>query len=318
MTTSNLKSRVIAFLKRNSIDYQLSQSCDFVASGLSFDVLPASLVTPAERKKCERQLVTLITDQNIFPRANGTESNGHLYLHKCAAPFIGVDVALFESPPFPYADDRPPCFYRVRFDNNPSPLEVWDDEKIRWEMIVNRIQYAGGFIDSRAILAAYSITRKFKQASWFSRTRVKTLVGKYLHKPKIYDTFAGWGERMRGVLELGLEYEGWDLNQEVVDWVDDPAHYKHGDARLITIDDPNGAYFSCPPYKDTESYFEGQEMLETDEWMDIVFKNVRVAEYLFVCKKPGKYLKNAVETITNRSHFGKNDEHVLYFPKSPL
>jgi hypothetical protein len=334
---SEYKTAVYEFCTRNGITvskgpsikydfngHEASIDVDFTIDNKHYEVTDGLCLSGAtfdDRKAkidaLKKAFVTLITDKETgktIPRANGTESNGHKYLRKCAFPLIGVDVDLFKNPDFPYAKDRPACFYRTKFNKEMSPLEAWNDEKLRWKMIVNRIDYAGGFIDAKAILTAFNVTRTSKQASWFSRKFAKELITNYLEAgTKIIDPFAGWGERCHAALELGRDYQGYDANQEVVDWMKNP-HYALGDATKLKLDDDNVSVFSCPPYSNVEEYFDGQLNLPTEGWIDIVIQNIPNAkEYLFVCKKPGKYEAFQVDAKVNKSHFGSNFEHVVYF-----
>ena len=142
--------------------------------------------------------VILILDDKggqYIPPKNSNLSNGLKYKNKCEYPLIGVSINLFRNPKFPYAEDRPKCFYKVRVDKKLSPLEAWDNEIIRWKMIKNRINYVGGYINEKEILNAMNVTRTCKQPSWFSKTYAKELIQKYITSDVIVDSFAGWGAR---------------------------------------------------------------------------------------------------------------------------
>lgn len=271
--------------------------------------------------------VVVVTDdtcRNMFGHPNSLESNGLKYLNKCPNPLIGVDVTLFNNPAFPYADDRPPCFYKVKVDGKPSSLTAFYDDLIRWKMILNRIQYTGGFIDAKQVLTAMNVTRTCKQPSWFSKTLAKQVIQDYCTSTTIVDPFAGWGMRHDAAIELGREYVGSDLNAELVQW-----HQEHG--RNITLADAKTfrynqecSVFICPPYSDPktgrcfEDYsFEGfdssAKSLSQCDWLKIVMNNVpNASEYVMVCKIVDDDFKdNIVQTIENKSHFGTNYEYVV-------
>lgn len=268
--------------------------------------------------------VILITDKlgsQIIPKSNSSESNGLKYLNKCPNPLIGVDIDLFKNPEIPYREDRPKCFYDVRVDGKRSVSEAWQDEQLRWKMILNRINYTGGFIDNKQILTAMNVTRNCKQPSWFSKQYAKELIQKYITSNIILDPFAGWGTRCDACKELGIKYYGWDLNKELVDWHKEKGRLfetgcgiEYGDANNIKTDRENCSVFICPPYTDFETYFEGQDLKTTQcEWLQIVMNNIPNAkEYLMVCKvvDPG-FEKYIVEEKINKSHLGTNKEYVL-------
>ena len=315
---------------------------DFRIAGLLFEVKGGHLLNgcydyqgvPISRKLelYKKNHVIVITEENynnMFGKPNSTVSNGLKYLHKCAEPLIGIDISLFDNPKFPYKDDRPPCFYDVKVDGHKSSFEAFNDEKIRWDMILNRIQYSGGFIDARQILTALNVTRTCKQPSWFSKTLAKNIIKEYCTSPTIVDPFAGWGARYDAALELGRNYVGSDFNSELVEWHNNVKH------RNIKLCDANNFYydkdcsvFICPPYSDPktgrcfEDYnFEGfdnaaKNMSQCD-WLKLVMKNVPNArEYVMVCKVVDKgWEKYIVNTKTNKSHFGINNEYILVVKK---
>jgi hypothetical protein len=266
-------------------------------------------------KAYKRNLVTIITSENIFNlRANSSISNGHKYLHKCPEPLVCVSLSLFKNPPFPYDPRKPKCYYRVKFDNKLSPLEAWDNELLRWKMILNRIDYSGGWIDEKAVLNAYNITRVCKQPSWFSETFARQIIRAYISTKTIIDPFAGWGTRLTASEKEGKKYIGIDANKDLVEWMKKP-NYVYNDATTWTYEDEDATVFTCPPYGLTEQYFPGQLDLTTDEWINIVLKNVKCKEYIFVVKKTEQYKNYIIQTINNKSHFGNNYEHILRIQK---
>lgn len=262
--------------------------------------------------------VIIITEEgaaHIFGHKNSKESNGLKYLNICPNPLIGIDFTLFKDVPrFPYADDRPKCFYDVQVNGRLSSHDAFYDKNIRWNIIKNRIQQVGGFIDAKEVLNGLNVTRIAKQPSWFSKTFAKYIITQYCTSDVIVDPFAGWGARCDASVELNKLYIGCDLNQQLVDW-----HQQHN--RNIVHDDANNfkydgecSVFICPPYQDVEVYFKGQNCKFTQcDWLSTVMKNIPNAkEYVMVCKivDPG-WEKYIVEVKENKSHFGTNKEYVI-------
>lgn len=312
---------------------------DFEASLIDFWYVPGNLIEaymdvyPEKFENCRKNHIVIITDSSaskLFGKANSTESNGFKYWKKCPDPLIGVDLDLFsEHPDFPYAKDRPKCFYDVRVDGQKSSYEAFYDEDIRWKMIVNRILYSGGFIDARWVLQALNITRTCKQPSWFSKTLAKQIISKYCTSETIVDLFAGWGARADAANELHRKYIGCDFNKELVDW-----HHECGRINITYADahgfkyDGDCSVFICPPYSDPktgrcfEDYnFDGFDAeakgLSQCDWMKITMQNVPNArEYILVCKIVDKgWGKYIVASKSNKSHFGVNNEYILWIPK---
>lgn len=304
---------------------------DFKVNGILFEIkgLPYiqgvydyAQVVPIDKKlEIYRQHhVILITDNmpevvRLFGTPNSKTSNGLKYLNKCPNPQIGVDIKLFcDNPDFPYAEDRPKCFYDVKVDGKRSAHEAFYDPQIRWNMISNRIQYSGGFIDARQVLTAMNVTRTCKQPSWFSADFATKLLEKYCTSDTVVDPFAGWGGRYVAAHELGKIYIGVDLNPALVEWHKSQGRdIELGDANTFTFSD-KCTVFICPPYQDKEVYFESQNSELTQcQWLAKIMKNIPNAnEYIMVCKVVDSgWDKYIVETKENKSHFGVNKEYVL-------
>lgn len=304
---------------------------DFCADGILIEVKGSHLLkgiwdysgVPISRKlQLYREhhviVVTYSESRNIFGKPNSKESNGLKYLDKCPNPLIGVDIDLFRNNPvFPYRDDRPPVFYDVKVSGNVSSHEAFYDVHTRWDMIVNRILYSGGFIDASHVLNAMNVTRTCKQPSWFSKSFAKHIMETYTSTDVIVDTFAGWGARYDACVELGKLYVGCDVNSDLVDWHKSKGRdIQLNDAKTFTYDKPCSVVV-CPPYTDVEVYTENQDVALTQcQWLQIVMNNVPyAAEYVLVCKVVDTgWEKFIVETKTNKSHFGVNNEYVLCVP----
>lgn len=181
-------------------------------------------------------------------------------------------------------------------------------------MIKNRIKYVGGFISSKQVLTALNVTRKCKQPSWFSLAYAESLLNKYSVSDVIVDPFAGWGTRHDASVKLGKKYIGCDLNAELVEW------HKRKGRNIELADALSFKYegecdvFICPPYKDTEVYFKGQNtQLSQCEWLDIVRQNVPNAKrYIMVCKIIDHGFEKYIRGVKkNKSHFGINYEYEI-------
>lgn len=350
---SRWEALVYDFLVRNNIEFEYNTTSfsfeyngsqhvthiDFKIGDLLLEVKGSHLlegafdnrpnVVPISRKLeiYREHHVIVVTDRtcaSMFGKPNSSESNGLKYLNKCPNPLIGIDISLFDHPEFPFAKDRPPCFYQVKVDNSKSSFDAFYDEEIRWKMILNRINYTGGFIDAKQVLTAMNVTRTCKQPSWFSKTLAKDIIQKYCTSNTVVDCFAGWGMRNDAAVELNRNYVGVDFNQELVSW-----HKNRGrnidwaDAKEFKYEE-ECSVFICPPYSDPktgrcfEDYnFEGfdasAKSLSQCDWLKIVMQNVPHAkEYVMVCKIVDDCFKPyIVDIITNTSHFGANNEYVL-------
>jgi len=52
-------------------------------------------------------------------------------------------------------------------------------------------------------------------------------------------------------------------------------------------------------------------MKSCDEWIDLCLQRYKCKRYLFVVDETEKYRDCVVDTIENRSHFGKNTELII-------
>ena len=195
-------------------------------------------------------------------------------------------------------------------------------------MIVNRILYMGGFIDSTKILTALNVTKTYRQPSWFSIGYAKSLITKYATTDTIVDPFSGWGTRCDAAKQLNKTYIGCDLNKELVTW-----HNEHGRPEIHYQDAKTFKYENtctvliCPPYYDktTNNYLEDynydelhkSEPLTECQWLDILMKNIPNAnEYIMVCKNVDEsWKKYIVGEKENKSHLRSNKEYVLVVRK---
>lgn len=351
---SQYELQVYEFCLRNNLDverqvpitytYEESEHTtfiDFRIDGILFECKGSHLLTgtydgakylvPIEVKLdvYRHNNVIVITDsdaKSIFGKPNSAESNGLKYQKRCPNPLIGVDLALFgNEPEFPFRADRPELFYKVKVDGQKSSYDAFYDESVRWKMILNRINYSGGFIDNNQILTALNVTRTCKQPSWFSKSFAKGVLKKYATQHVIVDPFAGWGTRCDASAELNLEYVGGDYNEELVAW-----HNQRGrssiqfkDAREFKYEDPCTVLI-CPPYSDPktgrcfedynfEGFDESAKTLSQCDWLKIVMENIpNAAEYIMVCKIVDEGFEDyIVDTKSNRSHFGTNTEYIL-------
>ena len=335
---------VYEFLVRNNVDFQTQipityeasdgtshvTYVDFCIEGVLFEVKGGHLLdgvfdykgVPIADKLdvYKRHHVVVVTDEGhryLFGKPNSKESNGLKYLNKCPYPLIGVDVSLFVNPQFPYKEDRPKEFYDVEVSGQKSSYEAFFDEQIRLRMILNRVQYSGGFIDGNQVLTALNVTRTCKQPSWFSKAFAKRVIENFVTSDVVVDPFAGWGTRYDACVELNKLYVGCDLNKKLVDWHKSRGRdVQYNDAKEFKYDGPCSV-FVCPPYQDKEVYGSFQDSSLTQcQWLQVVMNNVpNASEYVMVCKvvDPG-WEKYVVDEKVNKSHFGVNKEYVLVVP----
>lgn len=329
-----MNDTVKCFLDRNAVPYEeLTEGLsDFRATDTNIVFKYAADLSEMSKEDLDSFktndiiIITGRENSKYFGKANSSESNGLKYKKKCPYPLIGVDIDLFtKKPAFPYRDDRPHCFYKVKVDGQKSALEGFYDESIRWKMIINRINYSGGFIDNNWILQAMNISRTTKAPSWFSKQLATKLIREYCSSNVIYDLAAGWGARHDAAVEQHRIYIGCDYNEELVQWhTEKGRNIKYADGNEFKIDG-ECSILICPPYSDPvtgrcfEDYnFEGfdstAKALSQCDWLEIAMRNAPgFIDATMVCKvvDPG-WEQFIVDTKSNKSHFGTNNEYIIH------
>ena len=130
---------------------------------------------------------------------------------------------------------------------------------------------------------------------------------------------------MIGCENCGKKYIGQDINEKHISEGNEIIAYKNYQNSVLTVQnvltDTNKKYaclFTCPPYGSKEHWNINNDEVEKtcDEWIDICLEKYDCESYLFVVDETDKYKYNIVETITNKSHFGINNEYVIFIRKS--
>ena len=201
-----------------------------------------------------------------------------------------------------------------------SPYDAYNDNELLLKCIKNRFIYKNNLEPSR-ILEGFTIAKIAPKVSVFRPTIAKMLIKKYLNSyDTIFDPFSGFSGRMLGTCSLNKKYIGQDLNDNVVKESNEIIQFLKLNAEVTQKDifESCGEYeclFTCSPYSNKEIWNNETIFKTCDEWIDECIKRFRCKEYLFVVDNTKKYKDYIVETLTNKSHFGKNNEYVILIQK---
>lgn len=172
-------------------------------------------------------------------------------------------------------------------------LELWNTNPLRngkWGTVqaflyANRYKYLNKLpheLTDRMLLRAFRISGLHMGYTSFNSTLMRQVIEKYNVK-SVYDSCAGWGERMMTCGKLGVSYEGCDINSELfegykklyelIDGFKPVLHNNDSANQLVTGD--ADAVITCPPYKNIEVYSDnGAENLSDEDfaawWGDVV------------------------------------------------
>lgn len=177
-----------------------------------------------------------------------------------------------------------------------------------------------------------STSRYFPHVSYFKPKLAKYIVETFLNEyDTIFDPFSGYSRRMLGTLACEKKYIGQDLCKYEIDETskiynflkqnfDDIPEVK---LSIADTEKSTGKYdclFTCSPYNNKENWPDVESVnYNCDKWIDICIKNFDCNRYVFVTDETiSKYKPFVKATITNKSHFGKNEEYIVVIDKKNL
>lgn len=186
-----------------------------------------------------------------------------------------------------YADER-----RMWADG----FSYGDHGPLRAFLFANRYRYIGKLpcqLSAAQTARAFKIAAVSRGYSRFDVSLMREVIDGYGVR-SIYDSCAGWGERMLCAFTAGVPYHGVDVNGRLARGYagmmgaygiggDDGYVVEFGDSSVVKPDAHYDAVITCPPYGDTEIYSNaGAENLGIGRfslWWDTVVEN-------FVSMKP--------------------------------
>ena len=210
--------------------------------------------------------------------------------------------------------------YKAFRKGNKSQLEAWQDKGLVLKSALNRLRYVHK-CTPRDIVQGFNVAKIAPKVSIFKPSLAEELIQKYLKDfSTVVDPFSGFSGRMVGAFRKGKKYFGWDINEEHVKESNEIKDFLKMENVEIEVEDlikapvksfNEAALFTCPPYGDKEHWNENEVEKTCDEWIDLCLEKYKCEKYLFVVDKTEKYKDKIVETLTNKSHFGKNQEYVI-------
>lgn len=207
--------------------------------------------------------------------------------------------------------------------------QMWQDEDIRKKLVLNRIYYLNAMLKEKKKTDYTSLTDKellrgFKISglhrtgfSHFSPLWIKWFIEEYNIK-SIYDPCGGWGHRLLGSYNIDYHYN--DIDPEVTENVKRISEFiknnnkNIGNCSFTSFDSSEyipefkyEAVFTCPPYFNTEEYFNentsSKKYLEYLGWLNIwwkqtVLNSIKNCEKYF-CFIVSKKYKEDMKNICN-------------------
>ena len=256
-----------------------------------------------------RNNVRIITDYSIYENyVNSTYTSNFLQLFRRNLQF-----------PYPQTDiikQYHHSIYHAHKENCISPFDAWHNKKLILASALNRLKYKQRCTPAD-ILQGFNVAKIAPKVSVFKRSVAKHLVETYLQEfDTVFDPFSGFSGRMLGTCDCNKTYIGQDINQIHVDESNAIINdFKlHATVNCKDIFASTGEYeclFTCSPYSLKEQWNEHETDKSCDEWIDECLKRFKCKRYLFVVDETEKYKDCIIETLTNTSHFGSNNEYVI-------
>tara|TARA_R110000744_G_scaffold193550_3_gene312445 strand:- start:11686 stop:12396 length:711 start_codon:yes stop_codon:yes gene_type:complete len=95
------------------------------------------------------------------------------------------------------------------------------------------------------------------------------------HSTMVFDPFAGWGERHKCCENEGLNYTGFDISPDAIDYAKKTFNVTNTLANsLVDEIPPHDALLTCPPYGSLEKY-EGEGNISKCKNYDIFLSNYK-------------------------------------------
>lgn len=170
----------------------------------------------------------------------------------------------------------------------------------------------------------YGVSTK---VSVFKPQLAEQLIKRYINDSDIiYDPFSGFSGRMLGAFNCGIQYFGFDINEDHVRESNEIIDYKKiGDMCEVKVQDlittspkdytylRGTALFTCPPYGGKEHWNENNDEIKKtcDEWISICLEKYKCKKYLFVVDVTEKYKDFIIEELDSPSLWGKKKEKVI-------
>ena len=270
--------------------------------------------------------VQIITDFSSYQNyVDEKYTKDFLQLFRNDLPFPYINADLSDTSDLGVIHHFHKSIYEASRKNTISPLLAWKNKELVKKCALNRLKYVKKCRPCD-ILQGFNVAKIAPKVSLFKPALAERLINTYLAEyDTIFDPFSGFSGRMIGCENSGKKYIGQDINEKHISEGNEIIAYKNYQNSVLTVQnvltDTNKKFaclFTCPPYGGKEHWNINNDEVEKtcDEWIDICLEKYDCESYLFVVDETDKYKYNIVETITNKSHFGINNEYVIFIRKS--
>lgn len=264
------------------------------------------------------QVITDISEQKRYVDEKYTSNYVPLFREGIEFPYLNANLKVTTH--IGLIQHFHKSIYAAHREDCISPIEAWKDKDLVKKSALNRLKYVHSCRPAD-VIQGFNVAKFAPKVSVFSPKLAAELIEKYVTTPAIVDPFSGFSGRMLGALQRNKRYKGFDINEVHVAESNEIIHYLRAENQLsVLVKDllatsvanyKNTTLFTCPPYNLKEQWNDVETNLSCDDWIDLCIEKYKCDAYLFVVDNTNKYQHNIVETITNKSHFGANNEYVV-------
>jgi hypothetical protein len=197
---------------------------------------------------------------------------------------------------FPIIDDLELFRNKCWVGRKSSPFDAWNNKELRFlaeENFASQLGFGGNLLKKvlnskksigELILERFTIAKIAPRVTVMSKNEaIKWLTTSGLDLSQgVYDPCGGFGGRKEACNELGIEYEGYDVNPELIRLVG------HSYQDLISMDPivTNKIVFTSPPWNDKECWLGSNgsitEIHEKEWWYTLIQQKIKAPHYIFV------------------------------------
>ena len=265
--------------------------------------------------------IQIITDYtNIENYINETYTKDYCSLFRNDLEFPYINEKLVDKSDLGIIQHFHKSIYEAHRKNKPSPIEGWRNKDLIKKCALNRLKYVKRCKPSD-ILQGFNVAKIAPKISVFKPQLATDLIKKYLNEyTTIFDPFSGFSGRLIGAANCNKVYIGQDILDKHIQESQEIIKFKQYKNCYLTVQDiltdetkNYECLFTCPPYGGKEHWNKDNDEIEKtcDEWIEICLNKYKCKKYLFVVDKTEKYKDYIVDTITNKSHFGCNNEYII-------
>ena len=243
--------------------------------------------------------------RGVFPWSNTTQKYNQC---KDMVGFVPTSLSwLYEEclvGDFPESDPRLQYVFKCSRRGSVSPWEawynprylayaiknLWDRFEANDEPVIKRFMKSDTIEKKWMVLSRFTIAKIAPCVTEFKPNEMKNILNTY-NVTSVYDPFSGLGGRAEGARQLGIPYEGYDINQNCIDYSEALYPETVGMSRIRNLFDQvietDRTVVTSPPWEDAELWPmpDGNDYVlpikPVEWWIQKTIEYVHAPKYIF-------------------------------------